>query len=560
MSRDVLAQESGAVSLSVGNLSYVVVVAVIALVALAMASVFRREVLAAPEGTARMQSIGNAVQEGASAYLNRQFRTLSVFVVLVCALLFALPGDADIRIGRSIFFIVGAVFSASIGYLGMSLATKANMRVAAAANDEGRDPAMRIAFRTGGTVGMATVGLGLLGAAVVVFIYRGDAPNVLEGFGFGAALLAMFMRVGGGIFTKAADVGADLVGKSKWASPRRSAQRSHHRANVGDNVGDWREMAADLFESYAVTSWPRSSWVGGVRGRGPVFPLLVPALGAITAIIGVYVTRAASWRERLDHDQTVLLSVRGSGGALCGRGLIYLRFVVRGAQRRPATSRATPASRILASAAVVIRIVLAGIILSLTGYFTGHRQAPRQDVALTSLTGRRRSSCRHLAGSRVGGLHRPSDWADVLDGRTFGSGGGSVIISLSSSPSRNRLTDDGRRHFAMDTFGGSDNAQGTPRCRVTSTDDGGRSSPSSMLRQHHQSDYEGHRDRQRAGGDCALCVVHRCGPDRARRLSARRPVLYRCPSPTRSSRPTPWSESFSALLSSFSSLGSPSMR
>jgi K(+)-stimulated pyrophosphate-energized sodium pump len=235
MSGDVLAQESGVVSLSVGNLTYVVVVAVIALVALGMASVFRREVLAASEGTTRMQVIGSAVQEGASAYLSRQFRTLAIFVVLVFGLLFALPGDADIRIGRSIFFVVGAVFSASIGYLGMSLATKANMRVAAAANDAGRDPAMRIAFRTGGTVGMATVGLGLLGAAVVVFIYRGDAPNVLEGFGFGAALLAMFMRVGGGIFTKAADVGADLVGKVEVGIPEDDPRNA---ATIADNVGD----------------------------------------------------------------------------------------------------------------------------------------------------------------------------------------------------------------------------------------------------------------------------------------------------------------------------------
>src|SRR6185436_11414974 len=134
-------------------------------------------------------------------------------------LLFVLPGDASIRIGRSLFFVVGAGFSASIGYFGMSLAVRANMRVAAAAREHDRDLGMRIAFRTGGVVGMATVGLGLLGASVVVLLYKGDAPKVLEGFGFGAALLAMFMRVGGGIFTKAADVGADLVGKVEAGIP-----------------------------------------------------------------------------------------------------------------------------------------------------------------------------------------------------------------------------------------------------------------------------------------------------------------------------------------------------
>ena len=203
-------------NLTGGNLTLVVVVGVIALVALVMGVVFRQQVLSAGEGTQNMQTIAKAVQEGASAYLTRQFKTLGVFVVLAFFLLLLLPasGGLDVRIGRSVFFLVGAGFSAGIGYMGMSLAVRANLRVAAAAADrsQGRDPAMRVAFRTGGTVGMATVGLGLLGAAVVVFIFKGDAPTVLEGFGFGAALLAMFMRVGGGIFTKAADVGADLVG------------------------------------------------------------------------------------------------------------------------------------------------------------------------------------------------------------------------------------------------------------------------------------------------------------------------------------------------------------
>src|SRR5690625_3443994 len=175
-------------SLSGGNIAFVAVVAVIAVVALAMAVLFRREVLAADEGTDRMKEIGKAVQEGASAYLTRQFKTLGIFALIAFALLFVLPGDANVRIGRSIFFLFGAGFSAVIGYMGMWLAVRANVRVAAAAQTQGRDPAMRIAFRTGGTVGMATVGLGLLGAAVVVLIYKGDAPSGLEGFGFGAAL------------------------------------------------------------------------------------------------------------------------------------------------------------------------------------------------------------------------------------------------------------------------------------------------------------------------------------------------------------------------------------
>jgi len=220
MSRVPLAASGVDVSLEGGNTVVVVVVAAIALVALVMASVFRREVLAANEGTEKMRGIAQAVQEGASAYLTRQFRTLAVFAVIAFAALFVLPGDAGVRFGRSIFFLVGAGFSAAIGYLGMWLAVRANVRMAAAARGGGRDAAMRIAFRTGGVVGMATVGLGLFGAALVVLLYAGDAPDVLEGFGFGAALLAMFMRVGGGIFTKAADVGADLVASSSRTSPR----------------------------------------------------------------------------------------------------------------------------------------------------------------------------------------------------------------------------------------------------------------------------------------------------------------------------------------------------
>src|ERR671916_282809 len=271
------------------------VVAVVALAALAIGYVLLREVLAAGQGTERMQEIGRAVQEGAAAYLNRQFRTLGIFVVVVFVLLFALPGDIGERVGRSIFFVIGAVFSATIGYLGMWLATRANIRVAAASREEGgREKATRIAFRTGGDVGMFTVGLGLFGAAVVVLVYTGQAPKVLEGFGFGAALLAMFMRVGGGIFTKAADVGADLVGKVEQNIPEDDPRNAATIAdNVGDNVGDCAGMAADLFESYAVTLVAALILGQAAFGsQGLLFPLIVPAIGVVTAVIGVFITKA----------------------------------------------------------------------------------------------------------------------------------------------------------------------------------------------------------------------------------------------------------------------------
>jgi K(+)-stimulated pyrophosphate-energized sodium pump len=255
-----LAAESSGVSLSGSNVTYVIVAVVFALVALAFAAVFVKSVLSAGRGTTNMQEIAGAVQEGASAFLIRQFRTLAIFVVVAVVLLFLLPvhntdSEIVVKIGRSLFFIVGAVFSSFIGGAGMALATRANLRVAAAAGEPGgREKAMGIAFRTGGVVGFLTVGLGLFGAALVVLIYRSDAPTVLEGFGFGAALLAMFMRVGGGIFTKAADVGADLVGKVEQGIPEDDARNPATIAyNVGDNVGDCAGMAADLFESYAVT-------------------------------------------------------------------------------------------------------------------------------------------------------------------------------------------------------------------------------------------------------------------------------------------------------------------
>src|SRR5947208_12022518 len=293
------ALSEGTLSLTGANLSYVVVAAVIALVALGFAAALVRAVLATGRGTEKMQEIAAAVQEGASAYLFRQFKTLGVFVVIAVVLLFLLPvneGGLSVKVGRSVFFVVGALFSAFIGATGMAMATRANLRVAAAAREAngGRETAMQIAFRTGGVVGFLTVGLGLLGASLVVIIYRGNAPTVLEGFGFGAALLAMFMRVGGGIFTKAADVGADLVGKVEQHIPEDDPRNAATIAdNVGDNVGDCAGMAADLFESYAVTLV--ASLILGTTAfgaQGLLFPLIVPAIGIITAVIGVYITKA----------------------------------------------------------------------------------------------------------------------------------------------------------------------------------------------------------------------------------------------------------------------------
>jgi K(+)-stimulated pyrophosphate-energized sodium pump len=446
------------------NLTLVVVVAVIGAISLVMGVYFRRQVLAADPGTAKMQEIGAAVEEGAQAYLTRQFKTLSVFVVLVFGLLLLLPADTTgVRWGRSGFFIVGALFSAAIGYLGMSLAVKANVRVASAARQGDRDFGMRIAFRTGGTVGMATVGLGLLGASVVVLIYKGDAPKVLEGFGFGAALLAMFMRVGGGIFTKAADVGADLVGKVEAGIPEDDPRNAATIAdNVGDNVGDCAGMAADLFESYAVTlvaALILGSVAFGVKGL--VFPLIVPAIGAVTALIGVFITKVKPGENALsaiNRGFYIAAAISAVLSAIAAYTYLPSSFDQLGTQ---ATAGVTKDPRLVAIAAVLIGIVLAGIILWLTGYFTGTDKRPTKDVARTSLTG---AATVVLSGIGVG--FESAVYTAVIIGAAvylaFLLGSGSIALSLFliALAGCGLLTTVGVI-VAMDTFGPvSDNAQG----------------------------------------------------------------------------------------------------
>ena len=453
-------------SLTGTNLTLAVVVAVIAVIALAMGVFFRQQVLRADPGTENMQNIGAAVEEGAQAYLARQFKTLGIFVVLVFGLLLLLRADtAGVRWGRSGFFVVGALFSAAIGYLGMSLAVKANVRVASAARHGNRDLGMRIAFRTGGTVGMATVGLGLLGASVVVLLYKGDAPKVLEGFGFGAALLAMFMRVGGGIFTKAADVGADLVGKVEAGIPEDDPRNAATIAdNVGDNVGDCAGMAADLFESYAVTLVAALILGSVAFGEyGLVFPLIVPAIGAVTALIGVFITKVRPGENALKAiNRGFYISAVISAVLSAIAAFLYLpsSFADLGTTNQEIQALdGNP--RVVAIAAVVIGIVLAAIILWLTGHFTGTDKRPTKDVARTSLTG---AATVVLSGIGVG-LESAVYTAAIIGGAVYLAfllGGGSIALSLFliALAGCGLLTTVGVI-VAMDTFGPvSDNAQG----------------------------------------------------------------------------------------------------
>jgi K(+)-stimulated pyrophosphate-energized sodium pump len=458
------------IDLTGGNLTIVIVVAVIALLALVVAAVLVREVLSASEGTDKMREIAAAVQEGASAYLNRQFKTLAIFAVIVFFVLFVLPADTTSeRIGRSIFFLVGAVFSGVTGYMGMWLAVRGNVRVAAAANDSGEQRAMKIAFRTGGVAGMFTVGLGLFGAALVVLVYKGEAPKVLEGFGFGAALLAMFMRVGGGIFTKAADVGADLVGKVEQGIPEDDPRNAATIAdNVGDNVGDCAGMAADLFESYAVTLVAALILGKAAFGAlGLVMPLVIPAIGVITAVIGIFaVSPRASDRSGMSSinrgffisaiisailvvvavftwvpgSWADIQSIGGLAGDLSGLALNPRWFVIL---------------------AVFVGIILAALIQQLTAYFTETNRRPVDDVAKTSLTG---PATVILSGISLG-LESAVYSALLIGAAVYVAyllGGGIVLLSLFAIAlaGTGLLTTVGVI-VSMDTFGPvSDNAQG----------------------------------------------------------------------------------------------------
>ncbi len=461
-------QGEGLAAVNDSDTKLVVLILLTSLVALGFAAVFAREVLAAGQGTPKMREIAKAVQEGAAAYLSRQFRTLAVFAGIVFLLLFLIPADSTgVRVGRSVFFLVGAGFSALVGFIGMTLATRTNLRVANAANESGTKKALRLAFRAGGVVGMFTIGLGLLGASIVLLAYNDDAPRVLEGFAFGGALLAMFMRVGGGIFTKAADVGADLVGKVEQGIPEDDPRNAATIAdNVGDNVGDCAGMAADLFESYAVTL-VAALILGQVAfgSQGLVFPLIVPAIGVLTALVGIYGTspRDSDRNGMAAINRGFFLSAVVSAILVAVAAYTYLPSTFDGldfpAGVNPPNLDQDP--RLIAIGAVVIGIVLASLIQVLTGYFTETNRKPVREIGKSSLTG---PATVILAGISVG-LESAVYSALLIGGAVYAAfllGGGSTVVALFAVAlaGTGLLTTVGVI-VAMDTFGPiSDNAQG----------------------------------------------------------------------------------------------------
>jgi len=314
MNASILLAEGGWQEFELGSAEWTVLIlsAVAAVVAIGVGLFLARSVLAADQGTPKMQEIARAIQEGASAYLRRQFRTIGLILIPVAAVVFFTSteitrpdGSVAMSFGasgvaRTVAFLMGCLASGFTGFIGMTLATRGNVRTAAAARSGNMADALTVAFRTGGVAGMFTVGLGLLGATVIIMLAQNTSSAILIGFGFGGSLLALFLRVGGGIFTKAADVGADLVGKVEAGIPEDDPRNPATIAdNVGDNVGDCAGMAADLFESYEVTlvasiilGVTAFNSIGMNPALGLVFPVAARAIGVVASIVGIFFVRA----------------------------------------------------------------------------------------------------------------------------------------------------------------------------------------------------------------------------------------------------------------------------
>jgi K(+)-stimulated pyrophosphate-energized sodium pump len=349
-----------------------------------------KSVLQADPGTRKMQEIAAAIQEGAMAYLRRQFRTIALIVIPLAVLVFitstrVLRGDGSEALTffqsglfRTLAFVAGCVMSGLTGFIGMSLAVRGNVRTAAAARSGSLPAALRVAFRTGGIAGMFTVGLGLLGATLIIMAFQNTATAILVGFGFGGSLIALFMRVGGGIFTKAADVGADLVGKVEAGIPEDDPRNAATIAdNVGDNVGDCAGMAADLFESYEVTlvaaiilGFAAFESIGLNPALGVIFPVIARAIGVLASIVGVYMVKAK------DGDKSAMAPIN-RGFATAGILTIVGTFLV--AQFYVGNLRVFWA--------VVAGLVLAQVVSRLTEYFTSTETAPVQEIAESTRTG-----------------------------------------------------------------------------------------------------------------------------------------------------------------------------
>ena len=372
-------------------------VLVIAFFGLAYALFLRRQVMACDKGTEKMQDVWDGIRLGANAYLKRQLKTIVplifVFTVVLFLSVYVVPpteesklrfvGYSDeslklvIGFGRAVAFIMGSLFSLLVGQFGMRMAVQANVRVASASRRSFGE-ALKIAYRAGTVTGMLTDGLGLLGGTLIFIIFGVASPDTLLGFGFGGTLLALFMRVGGGIYTKAADVGADLVGKVEAGLPEDDERNAAVIADlVGDNVGDCAGMAADIFESYEVTivstlilgvvlftQTHQLSWI--------IFPLLVRGIGVLSSIIGTYLVKGS----KNDKENNALKSINKgfySSAAISIAAFGLLSFFYLHDWR--------------SFMSVVVGIMLAIVLDEITKHFTDGNFHPVQDIAKNSKTG-----------------------------------------------------------------------------------------------------------------------------------------------------------------------------
>jgi K(+)-stimulated pyrophosphate-energized sodium pump len=389
-------------ALSGGQVLILWLVLLSAIAALGYGLYLVRIVLAADPGAKSMTDVADAVEEGAMAYLRQQVRTMRWFVLAIFIVLFFMYrhvySGLALPLGISVAFLMGVSASYGAGFVGMWLAVKGNVRSANAALTSFKD-AMELAFKAGGVSGMFTVGLGLLGATIIFLIFRENAMKVLVGFGFGGSLAALFMRVGGGIFTKAADVGGDLVGKVVAGIPEDDPRNAATIAdNVGDNVGDCAGMAADVFESYEVTlvaaiilaayALSEKDFIaayGGPAGAGAfavkliIFALILRAVGVFSSIIGIMAVRVPAGTAMRDPMRPIINGYIASAVAsVIGFFIVNYFYLTDPATGRPDWRFAITAS---------VGILLAVVTLWLTNYFTHPDKGPVTECATAAKTG-----------------------------------------------------------------------------------------------------------------------------------------------------------------------------